>query len=77
VRMGMETAVFYGISVTDADITMPDGGRLEEVGVAPDWLALPSPAEMASGSDPVLAQALSLAGISMGAVEAGALLRLR
>ncbi|HEX5727572.1 MAG TPA: S41 family peptidase, partial [Longimicrobiaceae bacterium] len=74
---GTETAVFYGVSVTDADVVMPDGGRLEVVGVEPDELVLPRAADLAAGEDPVLARALALAGISLSAAEAGALLRQR
>jgi carboxyl-terminal processing protease len=58
--MGLDRAVFYGVSVTDAELVMSDGGRLERAGVEPDELILPSPAQMAAGTDPVLARALEL-----------------
>ncbi|HEV7589057.1 MAG TPA: S41 family peptidase, partial [Longimicrobium sp.] len=60
VAMGVERAVFYGVSVTDADLAMADGGRLEKVGVVPDERIVPTPAQMAAGDDPVLARALAL-----------------
>lgn len=60
VAMGLERAVFYGLSVTDADLVMSDGGRLEKAGVVPDERIVPSPAQIAAGQDPVLARALAL-----------------
>ncbi len=34
--IGMDTKIFFGVQVTEADVVMSDGGRLERVGVAPD-----------------------------------------
>ena len=64
----------YGLSVTDADVIMADGGTLEGVGVRPDELLLPSGADLAAGRDPVLARALQLLGHPMDATQAGRLL---
>jgi C-terminal processing protease CtpA/Prc len=75
--LGVQTAFFYGVSVTDADLVMADGGRLEGVGVLPDELILPTASDLAAGRDPVLARALTLAGAPLGAAEAGALLKTR
>lgn len=58
--MGAERAVFYGVSVTDAEMVMRDGGRLEKTGVTPDETIVPTPAQMAAGDDPVLARAKAL-----------------
>lgn len=68
-------AILYGVSVTVADLVMPDGGRLERTGVMPDELLLPTPADLAAGRDPVLARALTLAGAPLDPTRAGALFR--
>jgi C-terminal processing protease CtpA/Prc len=69
--IGAEIAVFYGVSVTDADIVMPDGGRLEQVGVVPDLAVLPRGSDLAAGRDPALALAIGLGGPRIGADSAG------
>lgn len=63
----------YGASITVADLIMPDGMRLENVGVTPDEIILPSAPDLAAGLDPVLAQAASLAGVEMSSQKAGSL----
>ena len=70
---GANTKVFYGASITDADLLMGDGKSLEHTGVTPDEVILPTPADLAAGRDPVLARAVELAGGMMDAVEAGKL----
>jgi carboxyl-terminal processing protease len=74
--IGPELAIPYGTSVTIADLIMPDGGKLENVGVIPDELLLPTGEQIATGSDPVLAHALTFLGIPFTPKDAGAL-RLR
>lgn len=69
--MGANTAVFYGASITVADVIMSDGQSLEHTGVTPDEVVLPSAQDMASGRDPVLAHAAETLGIKMSAEEAG------
>ncbi|HVA64219.1 MAG TPA: hypothetical protein VNF74_10885 [Terriglobales bacterium] len=56
------SAAFYGASITSSELLMPDGHSLEKVGVTPAVLAQPSAADLAAGRDPVLAQAVRLAG---------------
>ena len=71
--LGTDTKVFYGLSITSANLLMTDGKSLENVGVTPDEVALPLAADLAAGKDPVLAHALELAGITVTPAEAGAL----
>jgi carboxyl-terminal processing protease len=71
--VGMDTKVFFGYSVTYADLLMADGKSLEKTGVIPDTLVLPTAADLANGRDPVLAQAAELAGATLDPVAAGKL----
>ncbi len=58
----LDGVIMYGISVTEADLIMTDGKSLERVGVAPDQLLLPTPLDLQSGKDPVLAHAVTTLG---------------
>jgi len=73
-QVGTQTAVLYATSITDADIVMADGGRLEHAGVTPDESRLPTADDLATGRDPVLTRALALVGVSIDADSAGKLL---
>ena len=68
---GSSTVISYGMNLTRADVIMTDGKSLEHVGVTPDELILPTGADLANFRDPVLARALALAGLNIGADEAG------
>lgn len=63
--------MYYGFSITIADVIMSDGKTLEKVGVTPDELVLPTPADLAAGRDPVLVHAAQLAGLKLDPIEAG------
>jgi C-terminal processing protease CtpA/Prc len=70
---GSNFVLFYGISITVADLIMPDGQSLEHRGVTPDEVLLPTADDLAQGRDPVLAHAVEEAGGRIDSKAAGAL----
>jgi C-terminal processing protease CtpA/Prc len=72
-KQGSDTQVFYGASITDADLIMADGKSLEHNGVTPDEVILPTPEDLAKGRDPVLVRAAALADVKLDPAEAGKL----
>lgn len=72
-QLGTETVVFYGASITDADVIMADGKSLEGVGVTPDQLILPSSSDILNGRDPVLSRAAAVVGAALDPGKAGSL----
>jgi carboxyl-terminal processing protease len=72
-QIGIDKVIYYGATVTEADVIMSDGKSLEHVGVTPDELLLPTAKDMAAGRDPVLARAAALVGAKLDAEKAGTL----
>jgi C-terminal processing protease CtpA/Prc len=54
---------------------MSDGASLEKTGVEPDEIVVPSPADLAAGRDPALAQAIAIAGGAMTPADAARLFK--
>jgi C-terminal processing protease CtpA/Prc len=71
--LGGDTRIFYGVSVTSANLIMTDGKSIENIGVTPDEVDLPTAEDLAEGKDPVLAHAADLAGVKLDPVAAGKL----
>ena len=71
--MSSGNMVFYGASITDADVVMTDGRSLEHIGVAPDELVLPSASDLADKRDPALTRAAAVVGVELTPEKAGTL----
>jgi C-terminal peptidase prc len=68
---GFGKNLYFGTSVTVADLIMPDGKSLEKIGVTPDEIVLPTGKDLAESKDPVLAYASKLAGVELSPEKAG------
>ncbi len=60
-KLGMEIAVLFGVEVDIGHVLMPGGKDLENRGVTPDKLCLPTPADLRAQDDPCLGVAEHLA----------------
>jgi C-terminal processing protease CtpA/Prc len=72
-EIGTGNIIFYGASITVADVIMPDGASLEKVGVTPDEIVLPTGKDLAEGKDPVLSYAAKQLGVDISPEKAGTL----
>jgi C-terminal processing protease CtpA/Prc len=63
----------FGVSVTVQDFIMPDGKRLEHIGVIPDEMVLPTADDVAHERDPVLAHAADIVGAKISFEDAARL----
>jgi len=72
-QLGADTVVFYGASITDADLIMTDGKSLEHSGVVPNELLLPTAADLANKRDPVLSRAAEILGVKIEPEKAGSM----
>lgn len=70
---GLGRVLYFGASVTIADMIMSDGQSLEHIGVRPDELLLPIGPDLAAKRDPVLSRAAELAGVKLDPEKAGTL----
>lgn len=66
--------VAYAVSITEAEVIMPDGSTLEKTGLVPDVTVLPTGADLRAHTDPMLARAVELAGAALTSEDAAALL---
>ncbi len=64
-------SIFYGASITNADVIMSDGKSLEHVGVMPNAVLIPTATDLANNQDPVLAEAVKLLGGNITPAQAG------
>jgi carboxyl-terminal processing protease len=72
-QSGVGAILYFGNSITIADMIMTDGKSLERVGVTPDLPMIPSGADLATKRDPVLSHAAKLAGVTLEPEKAAAL----
>jgi C-terminal processing protease CtpA/Prc len=72
-KIGLDTVVFFGVSVTESDLIMTDGHSLEHKGVTPDEIILPTGKDLAANRDPVLAHAADMLGVKISPKDAGKL----
>lgn len=70
---GAGSTIYFGSSITEADLIMADGKSLEHVGVKPDELLLPTRSDLAANRDPVMSRAAQLAGVTISPEKAGSL----
>lgn len=60
-HMGTEIMIFYGVEIAVAKVILPDQEILENKGVTPDQICLPTSADLQDGKDPCLDRAVAIA----------------
>jgi carboxyl-terminal processing protease len=70
-QTGVGNVLYFGNSVTIADLIMSDGNSLERTGVTPDETLLPTAEDLAAQRDPVLSRAAKILGVELDPVKAG------
>jgi len=70
-QTGVSQVLYYGTSVTFADLIMSDGQSLEKVGVMPDEMLIPTGADLAAHRDPLISRAAELLGVELSPEKAG------
>jgi carboxyl-terminal processing protease len=68
---GVGSTLWFGASITIADLIMTDGKSLEKIGVTPDEIMLPKGADIAGSRDPVLSYAAKQFGVDIAPEKAG------
>ena len=70
-NLGVGSTLYYGMSITIADLVMPDGKSLEKTGVVPDEIIIPTGQDIALSKDPVISHAAKLLGVDITPEKAG------
>jgi carboxyl-terminal processing protease len=70
-QTGVGQVLYFGNSITVADLIMPDGKSLEKTGLVPDEIVLPTGADMAAKRDPALSRAAEMLGVKIDPEKAG------
>jgi len=72
-KLGLDVVVFFGTSITIADLIMKDGKSLEKIGVTPDVQVVPTGKNLAAKHDIVMSKALESLGLNITPEAAGAI----
>jgi len=70
-KMGVDTIVPFGMSLTEADVIMKDGKSIEHIGVMPQTVIIPTGDDLAQQRDPVISAALKLLGQDVASDQTG------
>ncbi len=70
-QTGVGQVLYFGNSITVADLIMTDGKSLEKTGVVPDEVVLPNGDDMAAKRDPLLSHAAEKLGVKLDPEKAG------